>query len=364
MENMVMEKLFGGVYNGKKVFLTGHSGFKGSWLFLWLQKMGAIVQGYSLRPEYNPSHISLLNILTPNSIGDILDEQKLSKAVESFQPDLIFHLAAQPLVRKSYNKPIETFSTNILGTAHVLNAAKNTPSVKAIVNITTDKVYADKYTREGYIETDQLGGHDPYSTSKACVELVHDSYRKSFFKELGILSATVRAGNVIGGGDWAKDRLIPDIVLATIAGQVISIRNPESVRPWQHVLDPLSGYLLLGQFLLEGRKEKEGSWNFGPNIEDCISVKGILAEFSDNWKELKWVDNNDSNQPHESAMLLLNCAKAHDELGWQPVWNIKDAIAETAKWYHSYYFNGQINSIKNLETYICNAEQKKAIWID
>ena len=363
MENMVKEKLFGGVYKGKKVFITGHSGFKGSWLMMWLQQMGAIVKGYSLNPEYSPSHISLLQMLDENSIGNILEKEKLYRTVQSFKPDIIFHLAAQPLVRKSYADPIGTFSTNVLGTAHVLNVAKNTSSVRAVVNITTDKVYSDKPIDCGYVETDSLGGHDPYSTSKACVELVHESFRKSFFNDRGILSVTARAGNVIGGGDWADDRLIPDIIRASSSSNTILIRNPQSVRPWQHVLDPLSGYLLLGQTLLEGKNETEGAWNFGPSIGDNISVKEVLAEFSNYWKELQWKENIDEIHPHESAILSLNCSKAHNELGWQPVWNITEAIAKTAIWYHDYYYcNKQVNSINDLETYIASALEKEIVW--
>jgi CDP-glucose 4,6-dehydratase len=362
MEDLVMEKLFKGIYKGKRVLLTGHSGFKGSWLLFWLQQLGATVKGYSLPPETEPSHIRLLDLFDPASAGDIRDPDQLSGSVKDFQPDIVFHLAAQPLVRRSYTVPLETFHSNIIGTANVLETIRHTPSVRAVINITTDKVYHNFEQHWAYRETDILGGHDPYSTSKACAELVHESYRKSYFKEAGILSSTARAGNVIGGGDWAEDRLIPDLIRATADGQSTSIRNPQSVRPWQHVLDPLSGYLLLGQFLLEGNGLAEGAWNFGPDVRDCLSVAEVLDEFIRHWKGIQWEDVSADKKAHESGMLRLDCSKALYELGWQPVWDVRTAIEKTAAWYKSFYHSNVVRTPEDLAGYIEDAGKKNLNW--
>jgi len=362
MEAMVMRGLFGGRYSGRRVLLTGHSGFKGSWLMVWLKQLGADVAGYSLEPATDPAHIHLLGMHDPAFIGDINSDGNLRTTFNRFQPEIVFHLAAQPLVRRSYAQPLETFQTNIIGTSNVLEAARLTPSVRAVVNITTDKVYKNHEWPWPYRESDPLGGHDPYSTSKACVELVHESYRKSFFKEAGILSATARAGNVIGGGDWAEDRLIPDVIRTVVRGEVMSVRNPRSVRPWQHVLDPLSGYLLLGQLLLEGKEQFEGSWNFGPEPADCLSVAGVLDEFGKHWTGVRWKDTSGNKEPHESGMLRLDCSKSQHELGWSPVWNVQEAIARTANWYKTFVTNQRVSSQDDLEAYLANAQKKALTW--
>jgi CDP-glucose 4,6-dehydratase len=362
MEDLVMEGLFGGIFRGRKVLLTGHSGFKGSWLLMWLTHLGAKVTGYSLAPASAPSHIQLLGLFDPSSVGDIRNNEQLTAVFKEVQPDIVFHLAAQPLVRKSYADPLETFHSNVLGTANVLEAARHSSSVKAIVNITTDKVYRNYEWPWPYRETDSLGGHDPYSTSKACVELVHESYRKSYFQEAGILSATARAGNVIGGGDWAEDRLIPDLVRASSKSRVTNIRNPGSVRPWQHVLDPLSGYLALGQHLLQGNSQAEGAWNFGPHPHDCLSVAGVLDEFNRNWEGIQWRDASENKGPHEAGTLRLDCSKAFHDLAWEPVWNVRTAIAKTAAWYKDYLFNQTIQSLDNLQEYIADASLSNINW--
>ena len=266
--------MFRGVYKGKKVLVTGHTGFKGSWLSLWLIKLGAKVIGYALEPPTNSNHFELLNLDMVSIIGDIRDRDRLNAIFKKYKPEVVFHLAAQPLVRYSYINPVETFETNVMGTINVFEACRITESVKAIVNITSDKCYENKEWIWGYRESDPLGGYDPYSASKGCAELVTSSYRKSFFnpedysKKHNTLLASARSGNVIGGGDWGKDRLIPDIVRAISKNEKLYIRNPKATRPWQHVLEPLSGYLFLGQMLLEGKTEFADAWNFGPN-EGC-----------------------------------------------------------------------------------------------
>ena len=362
MENLVMEKLFKGIYGNKKVLLTGHSGFKGSWLLSWLQQLGATVKGYSLMPATEPAHLRLLDLFDPSSVGDINNAGQLNQAFAAFQPDIVFHLAAQPLVRRSYAEPLETFQTNIIGTANVLHAVANTASVKAVVNITTDKVYQNHEWTWPYRETDTLGGHDPYSTSKACVELVHESFRKSFFAAAGKLSVTARAGNVIGGGDWAEDRLIPDVIRATVQSGAASIRNPQSIRPWQHVLDPLSGYLLLGQRLLLGDSSAEGSWNFGPDIKDCLSVAEVLDELNKHWSGIQWKNVSDNKKPHESNLLRLDCSKALHELNWTPVWNVRNAIAITAEWYRRFYEDKQVSSLQDIKQYVGDAKAQQLTW--
>lgn len=357
-----MKTLFGGIYGDRKVLVTGHSGFKGSWLLLWLKQLGATVKGFSLAPVTTPAHIQLLGFFDPASVGDIRSIDQLTSAFTDFQPEIVFHLAAQPLVRRSYADPLETFTTNITGTANVLEAARHTSSVKVVVNITTDKVYANKEWPWPYRETDRVGGHDPYSTSKACVELLHESYRKSYFKEAGILSATARAGNVIGGGDWAEDRLIPDLIRASSTAEITPVRNPRSVRPWQHVLDPLSGYLLLGQRLLEGNAGAEGAWNFGPHPGDCLTVVGVLNEFNRVWEGIQWRDASNHKDPHEARQLKLDCSKAAHELAWEPVWNVQSAVAKTAAWYKDYFFNNAVRSLDDLEEYVAAARSKGMNW--
>jgi CDP-glucose 4,6-dehydratase len=362
MEELVMNPLFKGIYSGKKVFLTGHTGFKGSWLLLWLEQLGAEVTGFSLTPNTDPSHFSLLSSGSRSVIADIRDAGAIREALSDSKPDIVFHLAAQPLVRRSYTEPIETFQTNVIGTVNLFEAIRRDSSVKALVNITTDKVYRNLESHEAFKETDVLGGHDPYSTSKACVELIHESYGKSFFKERGILAATARAGNVIGGGDWADDRLIPDLVKGAARKTNADIRHPQSVRPWQHVLDPLSGYLLLGQHLLEGNEDLEANWNFGPALDDCLDVASLINLFGKYWPGIGFNDISESKQVHESHILRLDCTKAQQELGWSPTWNIEKAIEKTAGWYAAFYTKSDIVTKKDLSQYISDAASKNAVW--
>lgn len=371
MENLVSQRftsMFGGIYKNTKVLITGHTGFKGSWLSLWLVKLGAKVIGYSLEPPTNPNHFDLLNLEMVSIIGDIRDRDKLNKVFKTYNPDIVFHLAAQPLVRYSYINPLETFETNVVGTINVLEACKNTGTVRAIIIITSDKCYENREWVWGYREIDPLGGYDPYSASKACAELVVSCYRRSFFnlddygRKHNTLLASVRSGNVIGGGDWGEDRIIPDIVRAISKNEKLLIRNPNATRPWQHVLEPLSGYLLLGQRLLEGKKEFADAWNFGPSEEDHITVKTVVEEFKRRWDKFSYEIDVNSEKLHEAGLLKLDCSKAHTLLNWRPVWNFGKAMDMTVVWYKEYYENGTVLSAKQLEEYTKTATIKNIIW--
>ena len=361
------ENLFNGIYNGKKILITGNTGFKGSWLQLWLEEMGAIVKGISLIPNTNPSHFQLLNFTDNTDFVDINNFENLKNSIIKFKPEIVFHLAAQPLVRLSYSEPLQTLQTNILGTANVLEICKKCDSVKAIVNITTDKCYDNKEWIWGYREFDALGGFDPYSASKACSEIISNSYRNSFFnvsefkKSHNILLATVRAGNVIGGGDWADDRLIPDIMKATIQNKKVVIRNPKSIRPWQHVLEPLSGYLLIGQRLLEENVEFSEAWNFGSSNDSIVSVIEILDKIKEHWKNVNYEIIPDKSL-HEANLLQLDSTKAIFKLGWKNVWNIEKTIEKTALWYKAFYLENKIISKNDLLSYVEDAKIKKVIW--
>lgn len=336
-------------YKNRRVFITGHTGFKGSWLSLWLSSLGADVSGYALDPETTPNHWDMTNLsLTHETRGDIRDATQLAEAVKKAQPDIVFHLAAQPLVRRSYRDPLETFDTNVMGTANLLEACRQTPSVRAIVVITTDKCYENKEWEWGYRENDRLGGHDPYSASKACTEIVANSYRQSFFLQKdGPLLATARAGNVIGGGDWSEDRLIPDMVRSVQAGKSLTIRAPNATRPWQHVLDPLSGYLLLGKYLLEGRAEFAEGWNFGPDHTGNRTVEDILTTMRREWPAVTW-EKDTSSQPHEATLLQLDSTKARQQLGWAPRWSLDESLRQTANWYRHYIETGKTISAEQL----------------
>lgn len=363
-----MNNLFGGIYKDKRVFLTGHTGFKGSWLTLWLNKLGAEVYGYSLKPVYEPSHYELIEPDMSETIGDIRDYDKLNKTLQSFNPDIVIHMAAQPLVRLSYREPRETFEANVMGTVNLLNACRESGSLKAVVNITTDKCYENREWVWGYRENDPMGGHDPYSASKGCAELVTSSYRNSFFnidkygKDHQILLSSVRAGNVIGGGDWSDDRLIPDIMKATSIGKEVIIRSPESTRPWQHVLEPLSGYLLVGQKLLEGKKEFSEAWNFGPTDEEAITVLKVVESLKKNWPEVEYRLQPDTDNPHEANLLKLDCSKAHMKLKWKGIWNSEQTFEKTAVWYREFYKNRRIISEEQLYYYIEDAGRLKIAW--
>lgn len=338
------------IYKGKKVFITGHTGFKGSWMAMWLHSIGAEVTGYALPPE-ELSHFNLLKLPIKNYFQDINDEAAISKALKESQPDIVFHLAAQPLVRDSYDDPITTYNTNVLGSLKVYKAALEA-GVKSLVSITTDKVYENHEWIWGYRENDQLGGHDPYSSSKACVEIMTNSFRKSFLSDNKMLLATARAGNVIGGGDWARDRLIPDLVKNAATGSVTPIRNPQSIRPWQHVLEPLNGYMMLGEQLLLGNKEFCTSFNFGPESHDIASVECMCELASLHWDKIKILAEKEAVIKHEAGLLKLDITKAREILKWQPIWDSKKATATTVNWYKDFYQNKEVSSLKNLEEFI------------
>lgn len=355
-------RVFEDIYRGRRVLLTGHTGFKGSWLSAWLNEMGAEVIGFALPPYGSPNHWSLLGPTATDIRGDIRDFPVLQAAFEQAQPEIVFHLAAQALVRRSYRDPLESWSTNVMGTANVLELCRRTPSVRAVVVITTDKVYANNEWPWGYRETDRLGGHDPYSASKAACELLSDSYRKSFLQEHGApLMATARAGNVIGGGDWSEERLVPDLIRALEKGASLEIRSPLATRPWQHVLECLSGYLLLGQRLLEGHRTFADAWNFGPAPEDNRTVAEVLVALQRFWPQLAW-NVSTSPQPHEANLLYLDCSKARSHLQWAPVLSLEEGIAMTADWYLKHHTTGQAVTRAQLTEYLRAAQATGAKW--
>ena len=343
-------------WKGKKVFLTGHTGFKGSWLSLWLQHMGVLVKGYSLDVNTKPALFTHANVAAEmeSEIGDIRNLEQLTESMVSFNPDILIHMAAQPLVRLSYLNPVDTYTTNVIGTVNVLEAARKCSNLKAIVSVTTDKCYENKEWEWGYRENEPMGGHDPYSSSKGCAELVTSAYRRSFFRSEGTASlASARAGNVIGGGDWAEDRLIPDILRAFDKSEPVVIRNPLSTRPWQHVLEPLSGYLVLAQELfLNGDNFAEG-WNFGPKEEDCKPVSWILDKMVTYWgNNASWIlDKN--NNPHEAGFLKLDCSKASNRLKWNPKWNLQFTLKSIVDWHQLYSNGGDLKKqcLKEINTY-------------
>ncbi len=323
-------------WRGKRVFLTGHTGFKGSWLALWLADLGAEVTGYSLPAPTDPSlfdQAQVAGVLKRDIRGDVRDLEALRAAVVEAQPEVVFHLAAQPLVRYSYAEPVETYATNVMGTVHLLEACRAVPSVAAIVCITSDKCYENREWIWPYRENDPMGGYDPYSSSKGAAELVISAYRQSFFGN-GPAVASVRAGNVIGGGDWAADRLVPDIVRALEAGQRPSIRSPSSVRPWQHVLEALGGYLMIADRLLAGDRTAATGWNFGPANDDTRPVSWIVERMLTEWGASGW-DHPAVEQPHEATLLTLDCSKAHRELGWRPTMGLGQALSMVVAWHQS-----------------------------
>jgi len=326
-------------WRGKRVFLTGHTGFKGSWLSLWLQSLGAQVHGLALVPPTTPNLFTVAQVadgMSSHTIGDIRDLATVQQAMQSAQPDIVIHMAAQPLVRLSYAEPVETYATNVMGTVHVLEAARHTPSVKAIVVVTTDKCYDNKEWAWGYREDEPMGGHDPYSNSKGCAELVASAYRNSFLQSAGIALATARAGNVIGGGDWAADRLVPDILRAFEQQQPVVIRNPHATRPWQHVLEPLSGYLALAELLYTlGQQYAEG-WNFGPKDDDAQPVQSIVEHMVTAWGNGARWQQDCGNHPHEANYLKLDISKAKSRLGWQPHWNLSTSLSKIVEWHQAY----------------------------
>ncbi|URN95359.1 MAG: CDP-glucose 4,6-dehydratase [Candidatus Pristimantibacillus lignocellulolyticus] len=327
-------------WSGKRVFVTGHNGFKGSWLSIWLHRLGAKVTGFSLPPSTTPSLYELGKIgelIDQSILGDITKYDDLCEAMQQAKPDIVFHMAAQPLVRKSYDDPIATYQTNVMGTVHLLEAARSCESVRAIVNVTTDKCYENQEWYWGYRENDRLGGYDPYSNSKACAELVTSAYRQSFLSHSSIHVATVRAGNVIGGGDWSEDRLIPDLMRSLLSKQAIILRNPEAVRPWQHVLEPLSGYLMLAKRLYEDGAYFAQGWNFGPRTEDVQTVQYIVEQLLSQWQgEHPGYEVERQEKKHEAKLLMLDCSKAISELEWKPQWGLKQALDMTLEWFQAY----------------------------
>lgn len=345
-------------WHGKRVFLTGHTGFKGSWLSLWLQSMGAQVKGFALRPPTTPALFNEAKVGTgmESEIGDIRDLAAITGSMSAFNPDILIHMAAQPLVRLSYREPIETYATNVMGTVHVLEAARQCPNLRAIVNVTTDKCYENREWEWGYRENEPMGGHDPYSNSKGCAELVTAAYRRSFFNTPNTAAlASARAGNVIGGGDWADDRLIPDILRAFAREQPVVIRNPLATRPWQHVLEPLSGYLLLAEKLyIEGAAFAQG-WNFGPHDDDVQPVEWILDHMVARWGRGACWQRDTAPQPHEAQLLKLDISKARAKLKWHPLWSLAHALDNIVDWHQAWLEGADIQQktlaqIKQFET--------------
>ncbi|MEO0376696.1 MAG: CDP-glucose 4,6-dehydratase [Cyanobacteria bacterium P01_A01_bin.17] len=350
-------------WNGKRVLVTGHTGFKGSWLSLWLQKSGADVTGYALAPPSDPSLFEVARIADGmTSIeGDVRDLAHLQEVIAQHQPEIIIHMAAQPLVRYSYQHPVETYSTNVMGTVHVLEAVRQAEGIRVVVNITSDKCYENREWVWGYRENEAMGGHDPYSNSKGCAELVAAAYRSSYFSpqtytEHGVGLASVRAGNVIGGGDWAGDRLIPDIIRAIMAKETVVIRSPNAIRPWQHVLEPLGGYLTLAEHLWDAGATYAEGWNFGPNDEDAKPVSWIVEQLTQLWgDDAQWKLDTQVN-PHEATYLKLDCSKAKTRLKWSPKLDLATTLNWIIEWYRSYINGGDVRQlteqqIERYETY-------------
>ena len=331
-----------GFWRGKRVLLTGHTGFKGGWLSLWLQNLGAEVTGYALKPPTNPSLFEVARVAEGmrSIIADVRDLSRLQNAMQEARPEIVFHLAAQPLVWESYRQPVETYATNVMGTVHLLEAVRQVGGVRSVVIVTSDKCYENRERRRGYREEEAMGGYDPYSSSKGCAELVTAAWRRSFFNPVnygqhGVAVASARAGNVIGGGDWAADRLVPDLIRAWQTGAPLQIRQPAAIRPWQHVLEPLHGYLLLAERLwAEGPAYAEG-WNFGPSEQDAWPVSRLVDRLARLWgKGADWRLDT-TPHPHEAHYLRLDCAKAHERLGWQPRWNLDEALKQTVAWHQA-----------------------------
>lgn len=361
MDKMVrMKELFRGIYKNRKVLITGHTGFKGSWLCILLNKLGADIYGYALEPPTSPSLYIEANIdeFVTSFIGDIRDLKYLQEVMVKVQPEIVIHMAAQPLVRESYKNPVETYAINVMGTVNLLEACRHTQSVKAIVNVTTDKCYENREWHWGYRENEPMGGYDPYSNSKGCSELVTASYRNSYFNpkdyhQHGVALATARAGNVIGGGDWAEDRLIPDFIRAITQGDEVKIRSPYAIRPWQHVLEPLSGYLILAAKLFTEGSKYTGAWNFGPEDKDAKNVEWVTRTICKLWEEGASFSVDTNPQPHEANYLKLDCSKAKAELNWSPIWDIQTTLASIVDWNKSYLKEENMRKVteQQIETY-------------
>jgi CDP-glucose 4,6-dehydratase len=354
--------MFGDAYAGRRVLLTGHTGFKGSWLAHWLQSLGARVTGLGLDPDTVPAHFDLLRPELRDCRQDLRDGDAVCSIVRGADPEIVFHLAAQPLVRASYADPLRTWSTNVMGTAHLLHACSAVAKPAAIVVVTTDNCYENMESGHAYREDEPLGGHDPYSASKAAQELVAQSWRRAYFAPAGRpLLATARAGNVIGGGDWSPDRLVPDVARAALANRMLEVRSPAAVRPWQHVLDSLSGYLVLGQRLLAGDASAQGAWNFGPQPEDACTVEDLLDRMAQRWTGWKWRRTGQA-QPHEAALLRLDITKAQQGLEWSPVWTLDRAVAATAQWYQAWLAHGEVRTREDLDAYVADAASQELPW--
>jgi CDP-glucose 4,6-dehydratase len=347
-------------WSGKKVFITGHTGFKGSWLCLWLNSLGAEVTGYALEPPTNPSLFELARVeeSVTSIIADVRDLDRLKSEMVKASPDIVIHMAAQPLVRDSYKIPVETYAINVMGTVHLLESVRVCPGVKAVINVTTDKVYENREWVWGYRENEPFGGYDPYSNSKGCSELVTAAYRSSYFNprdygQHGVAVASARAGNVIGGGDWAGDRLIPDIIRAILAGEPVLIRNPHAIRPWQHVLEPLSGYLTLAQRLYEEGVQFAEGWNFGPLDEDARPVEWIVQRLCRLWGDGAKYLVDAGDHPHEAHFLKLDCSKVHEKLGWRPRWGLEKALESIVDWNKANQQGGNVRDmcIQQIENY-------------
>lgn len=336
-----------GFWRGKRVLLTGHTGFKGGWLALWLQSMGAELRGIALEPPTTPALFDAARIADgmDHCIADIRDFSATRALFTGFQPEIVLHLAAQPLVRYSYRHPLETYATNVMGTLHVLEAARAAGSVRAIVNVTTDKCYEQDGATRAFREQDPMGGHDPYSSSKGCVELASSAWRRSFLADEGIALATARAGNVIGGGDWAEDRLVPDVLRALARGEPVQVRSPNAIRPWQHVLEPLHGYLLLAQRLLDRGQADAEAWNFGPREDDARSVQWVVEHLCTCWgDDATWAPQA-GEHPHEAARLELDIAKARQRLDWSPRWMLETALARTVAWQRAWLGGADMRTV-------------------
>jgi len=353
MEDMVIEESF---WKGRRVLITGHTGFKGGWLSLWLTKLGAKVYGYAIDPPNSPSFFKEAKVesfIEKSIYGNILDIELFTRKMLDISPEIVIHMAAQSLVKESYTNPQLTYSTNIMGTVNLFEVIRKTPSVKAILNITSDKCYENYETNVGYTEIDPMGGFDPYSSSKGCSELISSAYRQSFFQNEGVALATGRAGNVIGGGDWAKNRLIPDAIRAFLSNNPLIVRNPLATRPWQHVLEPLSGYILVCQQLIKAPKEYSEGWNFGPSSEDVASVSKLVDIVVKVWgKNASWKQDNNFH-PHEAHLLGLDCSKANSKLNWTPVWHLDRSIFETIQWYKKWNSGQDMHkfSVNQIEYY-------------
>ena len=363
MENMVNPTP--SFWSGRRVFVTGHTGFKGGWLTLWLRSLGAEVHGFALSPNASPNLFEVARVaaaVASSTIADLRDFAAVRAAVERARPDVVFHLAAQPLVRESYRAPVDTYAINVLGLVHLLESLRLVGSVPAVVNVTTDKCYENREWPWPYREDDALGGHDPYATSKACAELVTASYRRAFLADAGIAVATARAGNVIGGGDWAIDRLVPDVLRAVGAGVPLVVRAPQAIRPWQHVLEPLSGYLRLAERLHADGSRFAEAWNFGPFDDDARSVAWIVGRLVARYPGASWCHDN-SEQPHEAQYLKLDHSKARTCLGWRPRWRLDDALDRTVEW-HDAWRRGedmQETTFAQIARYVMVGEDRVAV---